>query len=155
MDKKKIISIIVFVVLGVFFIFGGYKYAVQRKEQKENEAREKREYAEKRYDEIRESVKKAVEWNIGAQYPKCSIAKEFRETDSPGSFYNSSFLINNGYIKKSELLDVDEKSYCDVYVDINTFYEDPLDHQKNCEVYYKIYLKCKDYEDEGYINWGN
>ncbi len=105
-----------------------------------------------RYEEIKESVKEAVEWNLSAQYPSCKISKDFRETTFPGTFYNSDFLINNGYIKKKELLDVDGKSYCDVYVDINTYYEDPQDQQKNCELYYKIYLKCKNYEDEGYIN---
>lgn len=107
-----------------------------------------------RYEEIKESVKEAVEWNLRAQYPSCKISKDFRETTFPGTFYNSDFLINNGYIKKKELLDIDGKSYCDVYVDINTYYEDPQDQQKNCELYYKIYLKCKNYEDEGYINWG-
>ena len=52
-----------------------------------------------------------------------------------------------------ELLDVDNKSYCDTYVVIKSLYEDEYDHQNNCKIYYKIYLKCKDYEDKGYINW--
>lgn len=135
-----IVSIFVFMIilfLGIFFY---------------NSWQEKKEQA--RYAEIKESVKKAVEWNISAQYPYCNISKDFRETSFPGSFYNSSFLIDNGYIKKEELLDIDGKSYCDVYVDINTYYEDPLNHQKNCEIYYKIYLKCNNYKDKGYINWG-
>ena len=51
-------------------------------------------------------------------------------------------------------MDIDNKSYCNIYVDINTFFENPLDHQHNCEIYYKIYLKCKNYEDEGFINSG-
>lgn len=135
-----IVSIFVFMIilfLGIFFY---------------NSWQEKKEQA--RYAEIKESVKKAVEWNISAQYPYCNISKDFRETSFPGSFYNSSFLIDNGYIKKEELLDIDGESYCDVYVDINTYYEDPLNHQKNCEIYYKIYLKCNNYKDKGYINWG-
>ena len=66
---------------------------------------------------------------------------------------NSSFLINNGYIKKEELLDIDNKSYCDVYVDISTEYKDKLDHQRDCKIYYKIYLKCNEYADKGYIDW--
>lgn len=141
--KKKILiplSIILLIVIGLIIYLNIYK---------NNEENKKIE----RYNEIKENVKKAVEWNIEASYPNCLIAKDFKETTSPGTHYNSSFLINNGYIKKSELLDIDNKSYCDVYVDINTHFENPLDHQSNCEIYYKIYLKCKDYEDKGYVKW--
>ncbi len=149
MKKKTIIilSIIIVIIICVIISSVLYKGYKDYKTDQNNKAQE-------RYAEIRESVKKAVEWNISAMYPSCSISKEFKETTSPGTFYNSSFLINNGYIEESELLDIDNVSYCDVYVDINTYFENPLDHQNNCEVYYKIYLKCKDYEDKGYINWG-
>lgn len=142
MKKKLLIIVSIFVFMIILFL-GIFFY---------NSWQEKKEQA--RYAEIKESVKKAVEWNISAQYPYCNISKDFRETSFPGSFYNSSFLIDNGYIKKEELLDIDGESYCDVYVDINTYYEDPLNHQKNCEIYYKIYLKCNNYKDKGYINWG-
>ena len=74
---------------------------------------------------------------------KCSIAKEKKKISSPSSHFNLKFLINNGYIKKKELLDTDNKSYCDIYVKIKANYEDPLDHQNNCEISYAIYLKCK------------
>ena len=70
-------------------------------------------------------------------------------------YYNSSFLINNGYIKKEELKDVDDKSYCDVYVKIDPYFEDPQDQMHNCETSYKIFLKCKNLTDKGYIDWGN
>lgn len=146
MKKKNIImlSIILVMIICLMISFILYKNYKANQEDK----------AQERYAEIKESVKNAVEWNMNAMYPSCSISKEFKQTTSPGLFYNSSFLINNGYIKKSELFDIDNVSYCDVYVDINTYFEDPLDHQNNCEIYYKIYLKCKDYEDKGYINWG-
>ncbi|MBE6156347.1 MAG: hypothetical protein E7161_01190 [Firmicutes bacterium] len=140
MKRKSIIiiSIILVLVISIFICFNLYKHNQK---------------AQERYSEIKESVKNAVERNIRAQYPGCLISKEFKETTYPGTSYNSNFLIKNGYIKKEELLDIDKKSYCDVYVDINTFFVNPLDHQKDCEVYYKIYLKCKNYEDKGYINW--
>ena len=96
-------------------------------------------------------MEKAVKWNIGAMYPNCEISDGFK--DLSGTHYNSSFLINNGYIKKEELLDIDNKSYCDVYVDISTEYKDKLDHQRDCKIYYKIYLKCNEYADKGYIDW--
>ena len=78
-----------------------------------------------------------------------------KKANTSGTHYNASFLISNGYIKKDELIDVDGKNYCDVYVVIQANFEDPQDHQKNCSTAYKIYLKCKDYKDKGYIDWGN
>ena len=108
----------------------------------------------KRYLEIRENVRKAVEKNISAQYPSCPITYEYDRTFMNESFYNSSFLVNNGYIAKSDLLDVDDSSYCDVYVEILAHYDNLLDRQNNCKTAYKIYLKCKNYEDDGYVNWG-
>lgn len=109
--------------------------------------------SKKRYDEIKENVKKAVEWKIRATYPKCTILDSYDKSANTREILNSSSLIKNGYIKKEELLDVDGKSYCDVYVKITVNLEDPLDQQNNCEVSYKIYLKCNDYEDKGYIEW--
>ncbi len=145
--KKKIIVIVSIVIIVIIGLIIGFALYNNYKTNQENKAQE-------RYAEIRESVEKAVNWNVKAMYPGCSISKELKENMSPHSYYNSNFLINNGYIKKSELLDIDNKSYCDIYVKINTYFENPLDHQHNCEVYYKIYLKCKDYEDKGYIYWG-
>ena len=106
---------------------------------------------QKRYTEIRESIKKASEHYLHALYPNCSILNENRETYTPGTAFNSSWLLNNGLIKKNELLDIDKKSYCDAHVKATAYFENPLDHQKNCEVYYQIYLKCKNYEDKGYV----
>ena len=110
-----------------------------------------------RYDEIRLSIRKAVDWVVSARYPSC-INEGIYNNDlniEAGQHFNSSFLIENGYIKQSELLDVDNKSYCDTFVDIKSLYEDPNDHQNNCSIYYNIYLKCKDYQDKGYISFNN
>lgn len=147
MKKKVVIPIIIFLIIGIFTSL--ILYRIYREEQEKQELK-----ARTRYNEIKESVKKAVEWNIKAQYPKCEISKEFQKANSGGPFYNSNFLINNGYIKKDELLDVDNKSYCDVFVVITSYFEDSLNHQNNCEVYYKIYLKCQNYKDKGYEDWG-
>lgn len=106
----------------------------------------------KRYDEIKENVKKGVEWQLRANYPKCPIGDKYEKKRSSHS--NSSYLINQGFIKKEDLLDIDGISYCDVYVETYTYFKDSLDQQNNCEVNYKIYLKCANYEDKGYLNWG-
>ena len=109
--------------------------------------------SEERYKEIRESAKKAAEWHLKATQPYCVIgdSKEKKKY----SHMNSRFLINNGYIKKEELLDIDGESYCDIYVRIYDRFEDELDHQHNCYVSYKLYLKCNGYEEKGYFDWGD
>ena len=142
MKKKVIILIIIFLIL----IIGIFTSLILYREEQEKKAQE-------RYSKIKESVKKAVEWNINAQYPSCSIVKKNKEA-TLRTYYNSSFLIKNGYIKDDELIDVDNKSYCNIYVEVYAYFENPLDHQNNCEVYHKIYLKCKDYKDKGYKNRG-
>ena len=111
--------------------------------------------SEERYKEIRESAEKAAEWHLKATQPYCVIgdSKEKKKY----SHMNSRFLINNGYIKKEELLDIDGESYCDIYV-VEYRYIDvsiSLESYKNdCEVNYKVYIKCKDYEDKGYVYLG-
>lgn len=133
--KRKVIILIFFIIICIIVgsvIYKNYK-------------------AQKRYAEIRENVKRGVEWNIRAMYPKCSLVKESNEQEYSKSTYHSDFLINNGYIKKNELLDIDNSSYCDVFVENYAYFENPMDYQNNCEVYYKIYLKCKNYEEEGYL----
>ncbi len=149
--KKKIIifvSIVLVIILAIVVVI--QKHNEDIKTNKDNN--------DKRYLEIKESTKKAVEWNIKAMYPNCPITDTFdddKNANTSGTHYNASFLISNGYIKKDELIDVDGKNYCDVYVVIQANFEDPQDHQKNCSTAYKIYLKCKDYKDKGYIDWGN
>ena len=137
--KKVILSILI-----IFLIFGCNKEKEINKEENN-----------KRYNEIKESIKKAVEWQISAQYPSCTNKGIYSDelNVSSGKHENSSFLINNGYIKMDELLDVDNKSYCDTYVVIKSEYQDEYDHQNNCNIYYKFFLKCKDYEEKGYMNW--
>ena len=148
MNKKIIIFIFLILTIIAVVVFGIHRHIVDVKSTKENN--------DKRYFEIKESAKKAVEWNIKAMYPNCPITDTFddsKNANSGGRYYNSSLLISNGYINKHELLDVDGESYCDVYVVIKAYFEDQQDHQKNCSTAYKIYLKCKNYEDKGYINW--
>ncbi len=136
MKKKKIIVLSIFLVgvIALVFVFTFFN------NQDNNE---------ERYAEIKESIKKGVEWHLRAAYPGCTITKQVEEV-STASPLDSSFLIRQGYIKKSDLLDVDNKSYCDVLGYIHTHFEDINDQQHNCEVTYKVFLKCKDYEDDGF-----
>ena len=46
-----------------------------------------------RYDEIKENVKKGVEWQLRANYPKCPIGDKYEKKRSLHS--NSSYLFFN------------------------------------------------------------
>lgn len=140
--KKLIIMSIVFIIVIILSVFVTIS---------NNNSEEKN-----RYEEIRESAKKAAEWHLKASQPYCVIGdtKEKKRY----SHANSSFYINNGYIKKEELLDVDGINYCDMYVVEYRYIDESISlesYKNDCEVDYKVYIKCKDYEDKGYIDWGN
>ncbi|MBO5121245.1 MAG: hypothetical protein J6C28_06150 [Bacilli bacterium] len=144
--KKKIliiVSIILVIILGISI------YIVLYSNNQNNKVQE-------RYKEIRESAAKAAEWHLKATQPYCVIGdtKEKKKY----SHMNSNFFINNGYIKKEELLDVDGVSYCDIYVVDYRYIDESISFEaygNDCEVNYKVYIKCKDYKDKGYIDWGN
>lgn len=141
MKKKLLIILSLTLLIGLCSVTAFMIY-INKKEYKEQQ----------RYNEIKENVKKGVEWKLRANYPKCPIGDKYEKKRS--SHCNSSDLINQGFIKKEDLIDIDGSSYCDVYVETYTYFKDSLDHQNNCEVNYKIYLKCANYVDKGYINWG-
>lgn len=146
MKKKNIIliSILFLVIIGIIVSL----FFITKKEVNEITP-------EERYKEIRESAKKAAEWHLKATQPYCVIgdSKEKKKY----SHMNSRFLINNGYIKKEELLDIDGESYCDIYVVEYRYIDESISlesYKNDCEVNYKVYIKCKDYEDKGYVYWG-
>lgn len=146
--KKKILivlSLILIISLCLITAFMLYKDK-QKDEQEKNE--------QARYLEIKEIVKKGVEKNLRATHPNCPIVDELPENNSVGFHYNSSYLINNGYIKQKDLLDYDGESFCDIYVEIKTYKKNQFDSQKDCNVSYELYLKCNNYEEKGYQNWG-
>ena len=140
---KKIIIILIIILAIVFSGIFGIKAYISDKENK-------------RYNEIKESVKKAVEWQIKATEPYCKLVHGIPSNINfnSGGHLQAKYLINNGYIKKEELLDIDKKSYCDVYVVNKGVYVEQSNPKEGCTVYYEYYLKCKKYEDKGYFNWG-
>ena len=147
MNKIKKIIIIVFIaiiaLIVLIFVYN-YKYSKQIENEKNV-----------RYLEIKEAIIKGVEANLEKEYPNCPIVSELPQNNGTGSHYNSSYLIDYGYIKQKDLLDYDGKSYCDFYVEIKTYRKNQFDTQKDCNVAYELFLKCIDYEEKGYQNWGN
>lgn len=108
---------------------------------------EKKEETKKllRYNEIRENIKKAMDWQIRATFVIKSEENCNNLSSIDGAHISSSGLIGEGYLKKDEMLDVDKVSYCKATI---------ITHEEeNCNIGYKIYISCKDYQDEGYINW--
>lgn len=91
-----------------------------------------------RYDEIKENVDKELERYMKLVSPNC-------QQGSGGHLITHETLVLNGGMDKDILLDVDNKSYCGLYVD--TFC--PKDGIND----WKIYISCEDYEDKGYVEW--
>lgn len=95
-----------------------------------------------RYSEIKEAFEKAVIWNLDATG---NSKKHCEENITKEMTITADHLINNGYLKKEDMLDNSGKSYCDGYA--KTF------AAENCGIDYKIYIKCNDYKTEGYKDY--
>lgn len=67
------------------------------------------------------------------------------EKTSKSVIVSSDFLINNGYLKKEKIKDINNKKYCSLVA--VTYKKD------DCGIGYDTYLKCEDYEEEGYNSW--
>ena len=128
--KKKILILITFImtiiiILSIYTIFNF------------NIAKEK-----ERYNEIEKAFEEAVIWKLDAtgnskRHCEENITKEMTIT--------ADHLINNGYLKKEDMLDTSGKSYCDGYA--KTF------AVEDCGIDYKLYIKCNDYKTEGYKDY--
>lgn len=91
---------------------------------------------QERYEKIKKDFEKGLKLHLNASYPSC--------TEGTESIVTSEFLINQGYIKKDILLDVEKKSYCKANAKTKC-----VDN----EMTYTIYLKCESYESDGYVDW--
>lgn len=145
--KKKIIiiSFIVLIVLLMLIVIS-YNYLKYKNNQKiiQNNIR---------YEEILDSLDKAVKWQTDATFV---IRNEYNCTQNCKSwgthncwygFITSEHLIDQGYLKQKEMLDVDNKSYCK-----STIYTYLSEYDgETCDVEYEIHLKCQDYETPGYL----
>ncbi len=97
-------------------------------------------YAQKRYKEMHASMEEGILWQFRATRPNGCLVEE----DGIESEFRAPYLINQGYIKKEDLLDIDNKSYCKAYA---------ITKCENQKFTYKIYLKCKYYKDKGYHDY--
>ena len=125
--KKKLLILIIFIVI-VIIILSIYMF---------NDAKEK-----ERYNEIEEAFEEAVIWNLDATG---NSKKHCEENITKEITIKADHLISNGYLKKEDMLDIDGKYYCDGYA--KTFVAE------DCDIDYKIYIKCNDYKTKGYKDY--
>lgn len=91
----------------------------------------------KRYEEIKRDVEIEIKRYIGL-VSNCKYSHD-------ENIITHETLVYNGGFDKEKLLDVDNKSYCSVYALSRC--------NENEENEYEIYLKCKNYEDKGFVQW--
>ena len=120
---KKILIILITIIIAVILLIITFKKVAKYEENK-------------RYEEIRKSIRKGLEWQDEAtSNGKCESDKDVLYVS------NDFYMIAQGYIKKEDLLDVDKKSYCKTVI---------VTHCEDNKYVHKIYLKCKNYVDNGY-----
>ena len=91
-----------------------------------------------RYKQMKENIDKEMERYLNFIAPNCS-------SENAGGFLTHKDLVYNNGFDKEKLLDIDEKSYCSVYV------------KYKCVEYgkwnWKTTIKCNNYEDKAYEHW--
>lgn len=97
-----------------------------------------RKQSQARCDEIRRDVDNELKRYMYVIAPNCQKG---------GASYKITHrtLVDNAGFDKEKLLDIDGKSYCKVYV-INECVSDG-------KWSWDVKLSCKDYEDDGYVDW--
>ena len=90
-------------------------------------------HEKKRYLEIKNSFNDAVHKEIDATF----VVKDYYNCNIAVNNYKISdeFLISQGYLKKSDMLDIDKVNYCTGHANVSM--------GKNCNLKYKSYIKCK------------
>ena len=92
----------------------------------------------KRYEEIRKNIDTELKRYLYVIAPKC-----YPEEGTPLITHRD--LVYNGGMDKEKLLDIDEKSYCKAYIKTKCIEVGKWD--------WDIMISCKDYTDNGYIDW--
>ncbi len=126
--KKKIIITILFIcsIIIVSILFVNIK---SHKIEEQNK---------KRYEEIRKNIDAELKRYLYVIAPKC-----YPEDGTPLITHRD--LVYNGGMDKEKLLDIDGKSYCKAYIKTKCIEVGKWD--------WDIMISCKDYTDNGYIDW--
>lgn len=92
----------------------------------------------KYYDQMKKDIEEETLRYLSITAPNCSM--------TPIIIDEESLIVQAGMDKK-KLLDIDNQSYCKVTI------KSVCDESSKWQL--DIKLSCRDYEDEGYIDWGN
>ena len=87
------------------------------------------------YQKLKNGIQEDISNYIKISSPYCSVG-------SATSSIDEKILMIQAGVDKQKFLDIDGKSYCKVKVNIRCVAEN--------EHAFDTYIKCKDYEDEGY-----
>lgn len=90
------------------------------------------------YEQIRKNIEQETIRYLNISSPNCSSV--------PMTIDEETLIVQAGMDRK-KLLDIDNKSYCKTTV--KAYCDETSQWQLD------IKISCKDYEDEGYIDWGN
>lgn len=121
---KKILIILFIIIIIIGAIFLVNAYSKDSKQ--------------KRYTEIKKDINTELERYMYVIAPKC-------KTDEGTPLITHKDLVYNGGMDKEKFLDTDNKSYCKAYIIPKC--------NENHIWSWDIKLSCKDYEDEGYVDW--
>ena len=98
----------------------------------------------RKYEQISNNFEDALN-----TYFKVKIKYGYKEeycSNNGDEIVTSSYLISQGYLKKDNIKDIDNKNYCTAYTKIHGSNE--------CKyVFDKIYIKCKNFVTEGHAGW--
>lgn len=122
--KKKIIIVSIFLIILIIGTIGGLNY--------------KKYTTNDRYEEMKKELDEVTTKYIKRFYPYC-------EPGTRNLTIKEDTLLYHWGVDKNILLDVDEKSYCNVRIEVSCVAENEYSNN--------VYLKCMDYEDEKYGNW--
>ena len=128
MKKNLLIIIFIVIIIILLSIYMTFNF---------NNAKEK-----ERYNEIKDAFEEGVICNLD---PTGNSKRHCEENITKEMTITADHLINNGYLKKEDMLDTSGKSYCDGYA--KTF------AVEDCGIDYKLYIKCNDYKTEGYKDY--
>lgn len=124
MNKKIIILLIFIIFVGVIF-FNVKNYSDEKKNQK-------------RYEEIKRDINNELKNYLYIIAPKC-------QPNSGNLIITHKELVYNAGMNMKKLLDIDNRSYCKVYVKPVCI--------KVGVWNWNVKISCSKYEDKGYVNW--
>ena len=132
MTKVILVTVLIVIVtiIGIMFWIN-----FMNKIKRENKIKNQR-----RYDEIKKDIDKEMQDYIYVIAPYC-------QKGGPTFLITQQELVYNRGMSKEQFLDVDGKSYCEVYVDTECVEDNVWD--------WDVYISCKDYQDEKYQDWHN